>query len=98
MYGAPGAVAGAAAAAAASQQVHLILGGPIISVDSEYFVRLVSENRDKLLVAHAVVGIFSKTHVYATNYKGFTFVTKTKDPLPITPDVEAKMIWLPPSL
>ena len=92
MYGVPGAVAGA------SEQVHLILGGPIVSVDGDYFVRLVSENRDKLLVVHAVVGIFSKTHVYATNYKGFTFVTKTKEPLPITPDVEAKRIWLPPSL
>lgn len=97
MYGGAlvGSVAGASAASAAAASQRVILGGPIVSVDSDYFVRLVSENRDKLLVVHAVVGVFSKTHVYATSYKGFTFVTKTKEPLPITPDVEAKGIWFP---
>ncbi len=100
MYGAIGGAVAASSAAAASAHVRrLVLGGPIVQVDSNYFARIVSGNRDKILVVHAVIkGLFSEKHVYATNYKGFTFVTKTKEPLPITPDVEAKKIWLPPSL
>ncbi len=96
--GAIAAASGGAASAVISTQ-RFILGGPLALVDRDTFLRIISGNRDKLLVVHSVIkGFFSEKHIYATNYKGFTFVTKTKEQLPITPDVEAKKIWLPPSL
>ncbi len=99
MYGAGGVAAASSAATASAYSRRLILGGPMVAVDTDTFLRIVSGNRDKVLVVHAVVkGLFSEKHVYATNYKGFTFVTKTKEPLPITPDVEAKKIWIPQSM
>ena len=90
-----GAVVGTAIFSDTTTSQLFVLGGPIVRVESDYFVRLVSDKRENFLVVHTVIGIFSKSHIYATSYKGFTLVTKTKDPLPIVPDVEAESIWLP---
>ncbi len=94
-----GAIVAASGGATSAVIQRLLLGGPLALVDRDTFLRTISDNRDKLLVVHSVIkGFFSEKHIYATNYKGFTFVTKMKEQLPITPDVEAKKIWLPPSL
>ncbi len=93
-----GAAAGVAGATAAAQQAQRVLvGGVIVIVDPMTFMNILSRLRDKgVMVIHGVVGLLSKTHVYLIPYQGMVFLVKSKDPLPITPDIEAREIRLPP--
>ena len=91
MYGVVGATN-----SAALRVGRMVLGGPIAKVDESTFMRIVNEKRDKILIVHAEIKtLLYHAHVYATNYRGFTFITKTREPLHITPDVEAEKIWIP---
>jgi len=92
-----GAAAGATGAAVAQQAQRVLVGGVIVIVDPMTFMNILSRLRDKgVMVIHGVVGLFSKTHVYLIPYQGMVFLVKSKDPLPITPDIEAREIRLPP--
>ena len=92
-----GATAGAAGAAAVQQAQRVLVGGVIVIVDPMTFMNILSRLRDKgVMVIHGVVGLLSKTHVYLIPYQGMVFLVKSKDPLPITPDIEAREIRLPP--
>lgn len=96
----PGAtVAAAAGGAAASVQraQRVLVGGVIVVVDPASFMNILSRLKDKgVMVIHGVMGLLSKTHVYLIPYQGMVFLAKSKDPLPITPDIEAGEIRLPP--
>ena len=83
------------AAAATAQRV--LVGGVIVFVDSSTFMKILSRLRDKdIMIVHGITGVFSKIHVYLVTYQGVVFIVKSKDPLPITPDIEAKELRLPP--
>lgn len=96
----PGATIAAAtggAAAAAQQAQRVLVGGVIVIVDSTTFMNILSRLKDKgIMVIHGVTGLLSKTHVYIVPYQGVVFLTESKNPLPITPDIEAREIRLPP--
>ena len=86
-----------AAAAAAQQAQRVLVSGVIVFVDSSTFMKILSRLRDKdIMIIHGIVGVFSKTHVYLVPYQGVVFTVKSKDPLPITPDIEAKELRLLP--
>ncbi len=86
-----------AVAAAAQQAQRVLVGGVIVVVDSSSFMNILSRLRDKdVMVIHGLVGVFSKTHVYLIPYQGIVFLTKSKDPLPITPNIEARELRLLP--
>ena len=94
-----GAVAGGAAAARAIHTQRVLAGGVIIEVDPETFMKTHSRLKDKgVLVIHGVMGMLSKTHVYLMPYQGVVFLTKSSNPLPITPDIDTKRISLPPGV
>ncbi len=88
------AAAGTAAATAQSQRV--VIGGVLVYLDPYSFMNIAQKLREKgVLVIHGVVGVLSKSHVYAAPYQGVVFITKSKDPLPLTPDIEAREIRIP---
>lgn len=90
-----GAAAAGATAAATAQRVQV--GGVVVLIDASSFMKILSRLKNKdVMVIHGKTGILSKTHVYLIPYQGIVFITKTKDPLPITPDIEAKQLGLPP--
>ena len=90
--------AAGAAASAAYQAQRVLVGGVIVVLDSTSFMSILSKLKDKgAMVIHGVVGLLSKTHVYLIPYQGMVFLAKSKTPLPITPDVEAKELRLPPA-
>ena len=86
------AAVGAAAALAAAQRV--FVGGVIVFVDPETFMKVLSKLKN-IVVIHGVKGVINKTHVYIAVYQGVVFLTESKDLLPITPDIEAKSLQLP---
>lgn len=86
------AAVGAAAALAAAQRV--FVGGVIVFVDPETFMKVLSKLKN-IVIIHGVKGVINKTHVYIAVYQGVVFLTESKDLLPITPDVEAKSLQLP---
>ena len=94
----PAAIAGAAAGAAVATVTvaqRVLVGGVIVIVDSTTFMSILSRLKDKgVMVIHGVTGLLSKTHVYLLPYQGIVFLTKSKNPLPITPDIEAREIRL----
>ena len=86
------AAVGAAAALAAAQRV--FVGGVIVFVDPETFMKVLSKLKN-IVIIHGVKGVINKTHVYIAVYQGVVFLTESKDLLPITPDIEAKSLQLP---
>ena len=86
------AAVGAAAALAAAQRV--FVGGVIVFVDPETFMKVLSKLKNTVVI-HGVKGVINKTHVYIAVYQGVVFLTESKDLLPITPDIEAKSLQLP---
>jgi len=72
---------------------HIFIGGLIAVLDVDQFVRLVNELRKRgALVIHSVSGVFSKSHIYMVPYNGVVFLTKSRDPLPISVDVEVEKV------
>ena len=86
------AVGAAGAVLAAAQRV--FVGGVIVFVDPETFMKVLSKLKN-IVVIHGVKGVINKTHVYIAVYQGVVFLTESKDLLPITPDIEAKSLQLP---
>ena len=87
-----GAVAVSAAAVAAQKAY---VGGVIIVLSNDEFLKLVRRlSGEEPVIIHGIVGTFSKHHVYVIPHKGVVYVTKSKDPLPVTPGVEAKKLYL----
>ncbi|MFZ0034433.1 MAG: hypothetical protein WAK60_05540 [Sedimentisphaerales bacterium] len=70
--------------------------GAIVFVEPEEFLAVL-EKSEKHIVVYSPSGFLSK-HKYLTNYKGFTFFTKSKEALTISCPVEvitAKNIIIP---
>lgn len=70
----------AAVTAAAAAQASVVLG-PIIVVDRENFIKVLSIEENPLLIEVEVKeGVFSKKakYVYVTSIKGLVFMVKTK--------------------
>ena len=87
----------AANTAAVAQAYRVYVGGVIVVVDRDTFLRLANELREKgALVIHGTIGMFSKSHVYLLSYNGVVFIVKTKNPLFISVDVEAERLFLGP--
>lgn len=86
------ATAAASGAAGAVVTAHrLIVGGLRAVLDNNTLIRVANELRKRgAFVVHGLVGIFSKSHVCLLPYNGITFVTKSKEPLPIAVDIEAE--------
>jgi hypothetical protein len=55
------------------------VGGLAIKLEPHIFQQLVT--REDLPIIHAIVGVFSKNHVYLTVHDGMTFFTKVEHPL-----------------
>jgi hypothetical protein len=88
-------VASSTAAAAIAQAVKA--SGSIVSVEPTDFGSIL-RRADRPLVIAAPGGIFRRIHVYLTSYKGLTFYTNSREPLPLPADAEviyAKRIWIP---
>ena len=87
----------AASTAAVAQSYRVYVGGVIVVVDRDTFLRLANGLREKgALVIHGTIGMFSKSHVYLLPYNGVVFVVNTKDPLFISVDIEAERLVLGP--
>lgn len=86
--------AGGAAAAAMANAIKAM--GAIILVEPQEFMDILGKT-EKPIVVHSPSGFLS-SYKYLTSYRGFTFFTKSKDPLLIPAWVElvaAKKIWVP---
>ncbi len=87
----------AAAAGAAIAVRRLIVGGLIAVLDNDVFIRVANELRKRgAFVIHGLTGVFSKSHVYLLPYNGITFVTKSREPLPIAVDIEVESLEIGP--
>ena len=90
--------AGVAAMAGAQAAIRAIkASGAIVRVEPDEFKKLLSQNRDGLLV-HSAGGLFGSRHNYVMGYKGLVFQTSADEALtlPVTLQVvEAKKIWVP---
>jgi hypothetical protein len=90
-------MAGGAAAAAAAIAKAIKASGVLIRVEPEEFTKLMNRARDPLIVT-AEGGIFAKNYQYLMSYKGLTFFTKSRAPLPLPGGAElvnAGRIWIP---
>jgi hypothetical protein len=87
--------AGIMASQMAIQAYAAQVAGTSVEVSPEQFVEIIRRHLDKgIIVAHGMVGVFTKSHVYVTGVQGIIFYCKTLDPLSINVDVEAKKILL----
>ena len=71
--------------------------GAIVRVEPEAFAGILRKI-DKPLVVYTQGGFFSTNHQYLTSYKGFTFYTKSDEPIDLPKSVEvivAEKIWIP---
>ncbi len=85
---------GASVAAIQSQRV--VVGGVLVYLNPYDFMNIVQKLREeKVLVIHGITRVLSKSHVYIAPYQGIVFITKSKEILPLTPDIEAKEIRIP---
>lgn len=72
------------------------VGGVIIVLEPREFLSILSKLKEKgAIVIHGVRGVFSKSHIYLIPYQGVVFVTKSKNQLPVSPDIEARNINMP---
>ena len=91
-YGAFGTVA---AAAAANEAIKAC--GPVVQVEPEQFMRVLTKIEEPLVVT-ATSTFFRTKYKYLTSYKGLIFYTKSNDPLQMSMSVEtisAKKISVP---
>ena len=89
--------AGAAAGAAAAIAKAIKASGVLIRVEPEEFSKLLKRAKDPLIVV-AEGGIFGKNYQYLMSYKGLTFFTRSRTPLPLPGGAElvnAGSIWMP---
>lgn len=47
------------------------------------------------MLIHGVAGTVHKNHVYILAYNGVLFITKSREPLPLVPDIEARELQPP---
>jgi hypothetical protein len=69
----------------------------IVRVEPDEFSKLLNRAKNPLIVV-AEGGIFGKTYKYLMSYKGLTFFTKSRAPLPLPGGAElvtAGRIWVP---
>ncbi len=93
--------AAATSATVASARIrNLFVSGLIAILDNDEFIRLAQELKKRgAFVIHGVTGTISKNHVYMVPYNGVVFITKSKEPLPISTDFEVeKLLNLPISI
>ena len=86
---------GAAAAAAIANAIKAT--GAIVRVEQKDF-EIILRKTEKPLIIIAQGGLFSTKYQYMTNYKGFTFLTKTAVQLLLPSSAEiirAQKIWTP---
>jgi hypothetical protein len=74
--------AAAAAGAAAEEARKALVGGLLVEVDEEAFLRLASENRDRVCVA-GEVGTIRKKMLFAFSIDGLVIMTKTDRQVPV---------------
>ncbi|MDD5082228.1 MAG: hypothetical protein PHU08_02520 [Dehalococcoidales bacterium] len=89
--------AGAAAVRAAAIARAIKASGAIINIPPQDFTSLVPRS-NKPLVVMSRGGVIRKNYRYLTAYKGLTFFTKSRTPLPLPGDTElvtAQKIWIP---
>lgn len=93
-------------AAASTAAVHAAMAnavkatGSIIFLEPAEFQRILASQRDAVIVT-ATGGVFTTKYKYLTSYKGLTFFTVSRDPLPLPGSSEviaAKKIWVPDML
>jgi hypothetical protein len=87
----------AAGAAAAGIAKAIKAAGVLVRVKPEDFSKLMDRAKDPLIVV-AEGGIFGKNYQYLMSYKGLTFFTKSRAPLPLPGGAElvtAGSIWVP---
>ena len=91
-----GAAAGGAAAAAAAITNAIKAMGPVVLLEPEAFLSILSRV-DRPIVVHSPSGFLTKFK-YLTNYRGLYFACKTKEPLTLPVSAEtiaARKISLP---
>lgn len=91
--------AGAAGAGAAAAQIAMAVraSGAIVRVEPEDFQAILRKQKNPLVV-HADARLATRRHRYLTSYKGFTFFTKSAEPLALpagSERVNAQKIWIP---
>ncbi len=96
--------AAAAAAASASASAHALVHDFLV-LEPKEFMKLVNKLGRNTVVVLVVrnIGIVHKkeVYIYAVKYGGFTALTKTSTPLPLSSDTEivvARDIILPPAV
>jgi hypothetical protein len=91
--------AGAVAGAEATAIVNAIkVSGVLVRVEPEQFSRLLNRAKDDPLIVVSEGGIFSTNYQYLMSYKGLTFFTKSRAPLPLPVGAElvkSRSIWIP---
>jgi len=85
----------AAAAVAAREAKRALLGGLLVEVDETTFLKLASENRERICV-RGRIGAVKKRNVYAFSIDGLVIMTKTESEIPIPNKViMSKQIRIP---
>lgn len=69
----------AAQSAAIAQAVGAM--GALVRVDEAGFHAILARSETPLVLSAPPYGLFRKTHRYATSYRGFIFITDTKQPI-----------------
>ncbi|MFC1783215.1 hypothetical protein ACFL02_06475 [Planctomycetota bacterium] len=88
--------AGGAGAAAAASAAAIKASGAIVHVTPENFSEILARLEEPIVV-HSP-SAFLTPNKYLTNYRGFFFYTKSKEPLYISSKIEliaAEKIWIP---
>jgi len=91
------AAAGATATAAAAART-TVVSGFVACLDAEEFLKaLAAAGSARSPIVHGVLGLVWKKHIYAFSINGLVIVYCGEEPLPVTPDIEARRVEFPAS-